>query len=161
MPEQGESTAALAGARDAGFMDLALEEARQAAREGEIPVGAVLVSEGQVIARAHNEREASCDATAHAEILAIRKACKALKRWRLPEATLYVTLEPCPMCAGAIWNARIGRVVYGAYDSAAGACGSQFHILAQPALHCQTQVTAGVREQECLKILRDFLKARR
>lgn len=142
-------------------MGLALEEARKAAEAGEIPVGAVLVMGDTIIARAHNERETTHDATAHAEVLAIRAACGKLGRWRLTDATLYVTLEPCPMCAGAIWNARIGRVVYGAYDSTAGACGSQFHILTQPALHCSTQVTAGVREQECLQILQDFLKARR
>jgi len=156
-----EKSIPLAGEQDNYFMDLALDEAKEAAEAGEIPVGAVIVVAGQVIARAHNEREATGDATAHAELLAIRKACETLHRWRLSDATLYVTLEPCPMCAGAIWNARMGRVVYGAYDSAAGACGSQFHILAQPALHCSTQVTAGVREQECLRILQDFLKARR
>lgn len=142
-------------------MGIALEEARKAAVQGEIPVGAVLVIGDEIIARAHNERETTHDATAHAEVLAIRAACAKLGRWRLSDAILYVTLEPCPMCAGAIWNARISRVVYGAYDSGAGACGSQFHILAQPALHCSTQVTAGVREQECLQILQDFLKARR
>lgn len=154
-------TGNLAGERDARYMGIALDEARQAAAIGEIPVGAVLVVGGEIVAQAHNERETTRDATAHAEVLAIRKACAKLGRWRLSDATLYVTLEPCPMCAGAIWNARIGRVVYGAYDSAAGACGSQFHILAQPALHCNTQVTAGVREQECLRLLQDFLKARR
>jgi len=151
----------LAGKQDLLFMGLALEEARKAAEAGEIPVGAVLVIGDEIIARAHNARETTHDATAHAEVLAIRAACGKLGRWRLPDATLYVTLEPCPMCAGAIWNARIGRLVYGAYDSTAGACGSQFHILAQPALHCGTQVTAGVREQECRQILQDFLKARR
>ena len=156
-----EVTRNLAGNKDTTYMDLALAEARQAAELGEIPVGAVLVMGDEIIARAHNERETSHDATAHAEVLVIRAACAKLGRWRLSDATLYVTLEPCPMCAGAIWNARISRVVYGAYDSAAGACGSQFHILAQPALHCSTQVTAGVREQECLQILQDFLKARR
>ena len=144
----------LAGQRDVHFMEMALEEARQAAREGEIPVGAVLVRDGQVLARDHNRREQDRDATAHAEFLVIRQACRLLRRWRLSDTTLYVTLEPCPMCAGAIWNARVGRLVYGAWDSAAGACGSQFNLPAHPSLNFRTEV-------ECRKILQDFLKARR
>ena len=151
----------LAGQTDMRFMEMALEEARQAAREGEIPVGAVLVREGQVLARDHNRRERDRDATAHAELLVIQQACRLLQRWRLSDATLYVTLEPCPMCAGAIWNARLGRVVYGAWDSAAGACGSQFNLPAHASLNFRTAVTAGVLEQECREILQDFLKARR
>ena len=153
--------ARVASPEDLRFMALALEEARQAAREGEIPVGAVLVKDGQVVARAHNRREQDHDATAHAELLAIRQACEKLGRWRLTDCTLYVTLEPCPMCAGAIWNARIGRLVYGAWDSAAGACGSQFNLPAHPSLNHRTAVTAGVLEKESREILRDFLKARR
>lgn len=151
----------LAGQNDVHFMEMALEEARQAAREGEIPVGAVLVREGQVLARNHNRREQDRDATAHAEVLVLREACRQLGRWRLSDTVLYVTLEPCPMCAGAIWNARVGRLVYGAWDSAAGACGSQFNLPAHPSLNFRTQVTAGVMEEECRKILQDFLKARR
>lgn len=151
----------LAGQTDVHFMEMALEEARQAAREGEIPVGAVLVREGQVLARNHNRREQNRDATAHAEVLVLREACRQLGRWRLSDTALYVTLEPCPMCAGAIWNARVGRLVYGAWDSAAGACGSQFNLPAHPSLNFRTQVTAGVLEEECRKILQDFLKARR
>lgn len=151
----------LAGQTDVHFMEMALEEARQAAREGEIPVGAVLVREGQVLARNHNRREQDRDATAHAEVLVLREACRQLGRWRLSDTVLYVTLEPCPMCAGAIWNARVGRLVYGAWDSAAGACGSQFNLPAHPSLNFRTQVTAGVMEEECRKILQDFLKARR
>lgn len=151
----------LAGQIDVHFMEMALEEARQAAREGEIPVGAVLVREGQVLARNHNRREQDRDATAHAEVLVLREACRQLGRWRLSDTALYVTLEPCPMCAGAIWNARVGRLVYGAWDSAAGACGSQFNLPAHPSLNFRTQVTAGVMEEECRKILQDFLKARR
>lgn len=151
----------LAGQRDVHFMEMALEEARQAAREGEIPVGAVLVRDGQVLARDHNRREQDRDATAHAEFLVIRQACRLLRRWRLSDTTLYVTLEPCPMCAGAIWNARVGRLVYGAWDSAAGSCGSQFNLPAHPSLNFRTEVTAGVLEEECRKILQDFLKARR
>ena len=91
----------------------------------------------------------------------IQAACSKLGRWRLPDAVLYVTLEPCPMCAGAIWNARIGRVVYGAYDSAAGCCGSLFNFPGQPSLSVGTQVTAGVREEECLQVLQEFFRARR
>ena len=151
----------LAGQTDVHFMEMALEEARQAAREGEIPVGAVLVREGQVLARNHNRREQDRDATAHAEVLVLREACRQLGRWRLSDTALYVTLEPCPMCAGAIWNARVGRLVYGAWDSAAGACCSQFNLPAHPSLNFRTQVTAGVLEEECRKILQDFLKARR
>jgi tRNA(adenine34) deaminase len=151
----------LAGQTDVHFMEMALEEARQAAREGEIPVGAVLVREGRVVARNHNRREQDRDATAHAEVLVLREACRQLGRWRLSDTALYVTLEPCPMCAGAIWNARVGRLVYGAWDSAAGACGSQFNLPAHPSLNFRTQVTAGVLEEECRKILQDFLKARR
>ena len=151
----------LAGQTDVHFMEMALEEARQAAREGEIPVGAVLVREGQVLARNHNRREQDRDATAHAEVLVLREACRQLGRWRLSDTALYVTLEPCPMCAGAIWNARVGRLVYGAWDSAAGACGSQFNLPAHPSLNFRTQVTAGVLEEECRKSLQDFLKARR
>ncbi len=151
----------LAGQTDVHFMEMALEEARQAAREGEIPVGAVLVREGRVVARNHNRREQDRDATAHAEVLVLREAGRQLGRWRLSDTALYVTLEPCPMCAGAIWNARVGRLVYGAWDSAAGACGSQFNLPAHPSLNFRTQVTAGVMEEECRKILQDFLKARR
>ena len=101
------------------------------------------------------------DATAHAEFLVIRQACRLLRRWRLSDTTLYVTLEPCPMCAGAILERRVGRLVYGAWDSAAGACGSQFNLPAHPSLNFRTEVTAGVLEEECRKILQDFLKARR
>lgn len=151
----------LAGQSDVRFMEMALEEARQAAREGEIPVGAVLVREGQVLARDHNRREQDRDATAHAEVMVIREACRKLQRWRLSDTTLYVTLEPCPMCAGAIWNARVGRLVYGAWDSAAGACGSQFNLPAHGSLNFRTAVTAGVMEEDCRKILQDFLKVRR
>ena len=151
----------LAGQSDVRFMEMALEEARQAAREGEIPVGAVLVREGQVLARDHNRREQERDATAHAEVMVIREACRKLQRWRLSDTTLYVTLEPCPRCAGAIWNARVGRLVYGAWDSTAGACGSQINLPAQGSLNFRTAVTAGVMEEDCRKILQDFLKVRR
>lgn len=142
-------------------MERALKEAKKAAAEGEIPVGALIVRAGCVIASAHNRREQDQDATAHAEILALQAACKKLNRWRLPDCILYVTLEPCPMCAGALWNARIGRIVYGAWDSTAGACGSLFNIPQHPALAPHPVVTAGVKEAACRKILQDFLQKRR
>jgi tRNA(adenine34) deaminase len=151
----------LTSPEDKKFMSAALAEAGLAAREGEIPVGAVLVRNGEIIARNHNRREQNHDATAHAEILVIQEACRKLKKWRLTDTTLYVTLEPCPMCSGAIWNARIGRLVYGAFDSAAGACGSLFQIPLNPALHGKTEIVAGVEEDVCKKILQDFLKERR
>ena len=157
----GSSMKGLASAADRRFMQAALQEAACAAREGEIPVGAVIVLQGRIVARAHNRREQDRDATAHAELLAIREACRRLGRWRLTDACLYVTLEPCPMCAGAIWNARLGRVVYGAPDSAAGACGSLFQIPLHPALHQKMELVSGVEEEACKKILQDFLKERR
>lgn len=146
---------------DLQYMTIALEEAKQAAKEQEIPVGAVLVVAGEIVAQAHNQREQLRDATAHAEILAIQKACTKLGRWRLTDATLYVTLEPCPMCAGAIFNARIGRLVYGAVDSRAGACESVFNIVQNKHLNHQTATTAGVLADQCAQVLKDFLLERR
>ena len=147
--------------KDSQYMELALEEAKAAAAQGEIPVGAVLVVDDAIIAKDHNQRETLHDATAHAEMLVIQEACAKLKRWRLTDATLYVTLEPCPMCAGAIFNARLGRLVYGAVDSRAGACESVFNIVTNTHLNHQVQVTAGVLAEECGKILQDFLKSKR
>lgn len=153
--------AALADSKDEFFMNAALVEAEQAAAEGEIPVGAVVVQDGKMIAAAHNRREQDTDATAHAEMLALQRACQKLNRWRLNDCTLYVTLEPCPMCAGALWNARIGRIVYGAWDSAAGACGSLFNIPGHPALLPHPDITAGIKEKECREILQRFLREKR
>ncbi len=119
---------------DRDYMRMALGEAEKAAALGEIPVGAVIVSEGNIIATAHNMRESWQDATAHAEIIAIREACAKLKRWRLSDCTLYVTVEPCPMCSGAIVNGRLGRVVYGCPDSKAGGAESIFNIINNPNL---------------------------
>ena len=147
--------------KDKKYMLLALEEARLAANEGEIPVGAVLVVDDAIIARDHNRRERNRDATAHAELLVIQEACHRLQRWRLSDATLYVTLEPCPMCAGAIFNARVQRLVYGASDSAAGACGSLFNVVQNKNLNNQTEVRAGVLEKDCAKVLKDFLGSKR
>ena len=139
------------------YMEEALKEAALAALEGEIPVGAILVQDGRVIARNHNRRERAHDATAHAEILVIREACEKLRRWRLADSTLYVTMEPCPMCAGAIYNARIGRVVFGASDSVAGACGSLFQIPLHPSLHAIPSSKPVSKQSAVKKFCRNFL----
>ena len=147
---------------DESFMRLALAEAEKAYELGEVPIGAVLVAEdGTVICAGHNLRETNRDATAHAEIEVIRAANKRLNRWRLSGATLYVTIEPCPMCAGAIVNSRIQRVVYGGLDMKAGAVHSIFNVLTNPRLNHQVQVTAGVLEDECVGIMKRFFKLRR
>lgn len=137
------------------FMTLALEEARAAAAEGEIPVGAVLVREGQVLARAHNRREQARSATAHAEVLAIEAGCRALGRWRLEDCDLYVTLEPCPMCAGAILAARIRRVFFGAYDPRMGAVASTARLLDHPADR-RPDYEGGVLQAESAQLLQAF-----
>ena len=147
--------------KDEFYMGKALEEARTAYAVGEIPIGAVIIYEKKAIARAYNLRESLPCATAHAELLAIEKACRALGRWRLTGCTLYVTVEPCPMCAGAIINSRLGRVVYGCDDPKAGAARSLFHLLDNPALNRQVEITAGVREDECAQLMKDFFRARR
>ena len=142
-------------------MGLALEQARRAESHGDVPIGAVIGRGDEVLAAAGNERELRRDPTAHAEILAIRAAAAALGGWRLPGTTLYVTLEPCAMCAGAIVLARIPTVVIGAPDPKAGAAGSVLDVLAQPALNHRPAVIAGVREAECAALLREFFAARR
>ncbi len=146
--------------QDEIFMREALAEAQKAYELGEVPVGAVVVREGQIIARGHNRREIDSMATAHAELLAMEAACRALGSWRLSDCTLYVTLEPCPMCAGTVVNARMGRVVYGAKDAKAGAMGSVLSINAYPLNH-KAQVTAGVLETECAGILSKFFEKKR
>lgn len=146
---------------DAYYMGLALEEAEKAAALGEIPIGAVLVQEGEVISRAHNLREMNQDATAHAEILVIREACAKLKRWRLSGCTLYVTVEPCPMCSGAIVNGRIDRVVYGCPDVKAGGAESIFNIITNPNLNHCAEVTSGVLEEDCAQVMKTFFQRRR
>jgi len=142
-------------------MSLALEEARRAGEQGEVPVGAVLVVEDEVVAAAGNERERRHDPTAHAEMLVLREGAANLGGWRLREATLYVTLEPCPMCAGAIVLARIKRLVYGPDDPKAGAAGSIFNIVDHPALNHRPEVRAGLMEAEGAAVLRDFFGSRR
>jgi len=142
-------------------MALALDEARRAIADGEVPVGAVIVSGGEAIARAHNLREGLQDPSAHAEMLAIREAARKLRRWRLTGTTLYVTLEPCAMCAGGIVLARIDRLVFGSFDSKAGACGSVLEIVREPRLNHRLEVVTGVLEKECRLLLRKFFADRR
>lgn len=143
------------------MMGLALERARAAEEHGDVPIGAVIARGDEPLAAAGNERELRRDPTAHAELLAIRAAAEALGGWRLPETTLYVTLEPCAMCAGAIVLARIPEVVFGAPDPKAGAAGSVLDVLAEPALNHRPEVTGGVREDECAAVLREFFALRR
>jgi tRNA(adenine34) deaminase len=146
---------------DEAMMRRALAMAERAGRRGEVPVGAVVARGGEVIARASNRRESAPDATAHAEILALRAACARLAAWRLTGLTLYVTLEPCPMCAGALVNARVARVVFGAPDPKAGAAGSLFDIPRDRQLNHRLEVVPGVLEAECAEILRRFFRDRR
>jgi tRNA(adenine34) deaminase len=142
-------------------MGIALEEARKAEGHGDVPIGAAIFRAGELLARAGNERELRRDPTAHAELLAIRAAAETLGGWRLPGTILYVTLEPCAMCAGAIVLARIPTVVFGTPDPKAGAAGSILNVLAEPALNHRPQVIAGVRQEECAGLLRAFFASRR
>ena len=142
------------------YMREAAKMARKAAKKDEVPVGAVVVHSGRIISRAHNLRETKKDPLAHAEIIAIRKAARKLHGWRLEGCTLYVTLEPCPMCAGAIVNSRIDQVVFGAYDPKAGAFGSLYD-LAEGKLNHRPKVTGGVLKDECAKLLKDYFAAKR
>ena len=142
---------------DSIYMDAALELAKQAAAEGEVPVGCVIVRDGKIVGQGRNCRETGKTALGHAEISAIGQACKNLGGWRLWDCTLYVTLEPCPMCAGAIINARIPRVVFGAKDAKNGACGSVCDLFSMDFNHHPT-VCSGVREEECAQLLTDFFQ---
>jgi tRNA(adenine34) deaminase len=146
---------------DEAGMRAALGEARQAARADEVPVGCVVVHDGTIVGRGHNQTESLQDATAHAEILAIGAASNALGTWRLLDCTLYVTLEPCAMCAGAMVLARVGRLVYGAIDPKAGACGSVLDVIGEPRLNHRVQVTPGVLAEECGDLLRGFFQRKR
>jgi tRNA(adenine34) deaminase len=150
-------------ATDELLMQLALDEARAAVAHHDVPVGAVVarLDDGTVLARRHNERERTADPTAHAELLALRDAATALGRWRLDDCVLVVTLEPCAMCAGALVNARIGAVVYGAADPKAGALGSRYHLLADPRLNHECPVRVGVRADDAAQLLREFFAGRR
>ncbi len=146
---------------DTRFMELALAQARQAIEVGETPIGAVLVHEGDVLAAAHNRREIDFDPTAHAEMLALRAAAQTLGRWRLSGCTLYVTLEPCAMCAGALVLARIDRLVFGARDPKAGAVESLYSLVDDARLNHRVQVTGGVLAEACGSMLSEFFRAKR
>jgi tRNA(adenine34) deaminase len=145
-------------AQDLMFMWMALEEAARASAVGEVPIAALIVQAGQVLAQTHNYRELWQDPTAHAEVIAIRSAATALGTWRLTDTTLYVTVEPCSMCIGAIILARVSRVVFGAWDQKAGACGSVFNLPSEPKLNHQVLVTGGVLEQESQALIQNFFK---
>jgi tRNA(adenine34) deaminase len=146
---------------DEVWMMAALAEARRAAEIGEVPVGAVVVREGSVVGRGHNRRESDGDPLAHAEILAIRQAAAGIGDWRLLGCTMYVTLEPCAMCAGALVNGRVERLVYGAPDPKAGFCGTLGNLVQDPRLNHRLEVTAGVLEGECAALLRGFFASLR
>ena len=146
---------------DAAYMRLALREALCAFEQGEVPVGAVVVHRGRVIGRGHNRRESLHDPTAHAEMLAITAAAESLQSWRLEETVLYVTLEPCPMCAGAIVNSRIPRLVYGAADPKAGACGSLFNLVQDLRLNHRVALESGVMATESADLLKEFFRRAR
>jgi len=139
------------------FMELALKEAKKALAENEIPVGAVIVDEqGDIVAKARNQREKSQDLFGHAEIIALKKAAKKLNNWRMEKLKIYVTLEPCPMCAGALWLARMGEVIFGAYDLKYGAAGSAVNLADYPGLGSNTLVRGGVLKENCEQLLKDF-----
>lgn len=143
------------------FMKEALRQAAKAEKNEEIPIGAVIVKDGKIIAHAYNKREKSQIATHHAEILAIEKACKKLKSWRLDDCEMYVTLEPCPMCAGAICNARLKGIYFGAYEKKSGSVSSKFNILKDSGLNYNGQAEGGLLEEQCSFVLKDFFKKRR
>jgi tRNA(adenine34) deaminase len=147
--------------RDEHFMRLAMREAERALEHDDVPIGAVLVRDGEPVVAAHNERELRQDPTAHAEVIALREAAHAAGSWRVLDAVLYVTLEPCAMCAGAIVLARVPRVVFGASDPKAGACGSVLDVLAEPRLNHRPAVAGGLLAQECGALLSEFFASRR
>ncbi|WP_242448308.1 tRNA adenosine(34) deaminase TadA [Cellulomonas sp. WB94] len=152
----------VAGADDVRWMTVAIEEARVALGSGDVPVGAVVVgADGEVVGRGHNARERDHDPTAHAEVVALREASVRLGRWRLDDCTLVVTLEPCLMCAGATVLARVPRLVLGAWDPKAGACGSQWDVVRDRRLNHRVEVVGGVLEDECGALLREFFEERR
>lgn len=146
---------------DGAFMGEALVEARKALALAEVPVGAVLVADGRIVGRGHNRRETNADPTAHAEIIALRDGAAQRRHWRLHGTTLYVTLEPCPMCAGAMVNARVDRLVYGAADPKAGAAGTVLEVASHPRLNHRLKVTGGILAEEAAALLREFFQQRR
>ena len=146
---------------DGRYMEMALAEARNADRAGEVPVGAVIVVEDSIVARAYNQPISTSDPTAHAEMLALREAARVVGNYRLSAATMYCTLEPCMMCAGAMIHARLARLVFGALDPKAGSAGSIYNVLTDPRLNHRVEVVPGVRHSECSALLRDFFSRRR
>ena len=146
---------------DQQYMRMAIEQAQLAAQSGEVPVGAVIVKDGQVISKAFNKPIANHDPSAHAEMLALREAALSEENYRIPGTTLYVTLEPCAMCSGAMLHARVGRVVYGAQDPKTGAAGSVLDLFSSKQINHQTSVEGGIMGEECGQLLRDFFKGRR
>jgi tRNA(adenine34) deaminase len=146
---------------DRRFMQQAIELARKALDSEDVPIGALVVHEGHIIGRGYNQREKLCDPTAHAEMLAVTAAAAYLGQWRLDDCTLYVTLEPCAMCAGALVLARLGRLVYGATDAKAGACGSLYQITQDPRLNHRVETVAGVLAEPAAELLREFFRRRR
>jgi tRNA(adenine34) deaminase len=146
---------------DEKFMAYALAQAEEASRYDEVPIGAVIVKEGNILVADRNRREDNCDASAHAEILVIRQAGKMLGGWRLSGCTLYVTLEPCPMCAGAMVQARLDRLVFGAKDPKSGAAGSLYNLVQDTRFNHRLMLTSGILEEECAAILHDFFRSRR
>jgi tRNA(adenine34) deaminase len=146
---------------DDAAMGLAIDEAQRAVVHGDVPIGAVVLRGGVVIAARHNERQLTGDPTAHAEVLALRDAAAVVGHWRLDDCTLIVTLEPCVMCAGAVVNGRVGRLVYGATDPKAGACGSVLDVIGERRLNHRVAVTPGVLEPECGELLREFFRKKR
>jgi tRNA(adenine34) deaminase len=146
---------------DEPFMDLALAEAKKAEASGEVPVGAVIVADGVVIARGFNQPIGRNDPTAHAEITTIREACRKVGNYRLPHTTMYCTVEPCVMCAGAMIHARLERLVFGTPDPKAGSAGSIYNVLTDPRLNHRVEVVSGIRENECAGLLRNFFARRR
>jgi tRNA(adenine34) deaminase len=147
--------------RDEYFMRMAIREAERALEHDDVPIGAVLVRDEEIVATGHNERELRGDPTAHAEVLALREAARAVGSWRVLDSVLYVTLEPCAMCAGAVVLARVPRVVFGAYDPKAGACGSVLDVLGEPALNHRPEVAGGLLASDCGELLSAFFAARR
>ncbi len=143
------------------YMDEAIEEAKKALSVDEVPIGCVIVFNGEIIARAHNRKEELQQVTAHAEVLAIEQACRFMKSWRLEDCTLYVTLEPCPMCAGTIQQARIPMVVFGARDPKGGSYGSNFNLNEVKGLNHYPMIESGIEEEKCSKLLKDYFKTKR
>ena len=160
-PDDGADDARISLTSDTFLMEQALRQARRAFQAGEVPVGAVVVLGGEIVARAHNQVETLRDATAHAEMLALSQAQEAMGDWRLDECDLYVTKEPCPMCAGAIVHCRIRRVVFGVGDPKGGAAGGLLNLLQQPTLNHRSEITPGILENESLALLQSFFRAAR